>query len=463
MAGTHFIGNVDSHTNDTVAGWIVDPAELTRVFDVDLVINGERCGRVRAGFPRPDVRARGLGSGCNGFYFSLPAAERDGRSRIEVREAASQRPLSRPLRLLRTASARRAGLTRDEATAMLHKPLLAVGQDGYSVRGNIITLKGVYLPPGGDPFAYDVHADEGISFGLYRPLHDNGPLEYYWFWPNAQWGAWRIELDLSKTRHQGSVYKFVFRPKSESGHDRDEVLLVPKDLSLWQNLPTGEAMNRVQLGDFAEVSPLRAVTHCHAITELAQMHLGPLNGLRALEWGCGWGRLTRTMVAMRTFHEMWGIDIDHDNLEWAQANIPGARFKHVPLSPPTDLPTDYFDLVYAVSVMTHLTRQAQAEWLEEIRRVLRPGGLALLTFHGASAAAFASAYLSDRVMKNFRTRGFDDGTACDQLDSIIGAGYYRNTFQTHADVRTHWGRHFKVIETLESAVGFQDVAVLIKS
>jgi hypothetical protein len=52
---------------------------------------------------------------------------------------------------------------------------------------------------------------------------------------------------------------------------------------------------------------------------------------------------------------------------------------------------------------------------------------------------------------------------CDHLDSIIGAGYYKNTFQTPDDVRTHWGRHLKVIETREAAVGLQDVAVLAKA
>jgi ubiquinone/menaquinone biosynthesis C-methylase UbiE len=463
MAGTRFIGNVDSHTNDVVAGWIVDPAEPTRTYDVELMVDGARRSRVRAGFPRPDVKAQGLGSGYNGFYFSLPPADREGKSRIEIREAVSQRPVARPMTFRRTPSRRCAGLSRDEAVAMFNKPLLAIGRDGFSVRENVITLKGIYLPPGGDPFAYDVVADEGVSFELRRPQHDKGPLEYYWFWPNAEWGAWRIDIDLARTRHQASSYRFAFCPRGHNSPEKQEVLYVPKDLSLWQNLPDGEAMNRVQLADYAEVSPLRAATHCRAITDLAQRYLGPLEGLRALEWGCGWGRLTRTLAAAGTFQEIWGIDIDHDNLEWAQANIPAARFVHVPLSPPTTLPDDYFDLVYAVSVMTHLTRQAQAEWLDEIRRVLKPGGLAILTFHGTTAAAFASAYLSEGCMQNFKTKGFDDGMACDHLDSIIGAGYYRNTFQTQADVRANWGQHLKVIETRETAVGLQDAAVLIKA
>jgi hypothetical protein len=113
--------------------------------------------------------------------------------------------------------------------------------------------------------------------------------------------------------------------------------------------------------------------------------------------------------------------------------------------------------------MTHLTRDAQTKWLTEVRRVLRPGGLAMLTFHGRTALAFASAFVTERTVTNFMRNGFDDAMDCDHLDSIIGAGYYKNTFQTPDDVRTHWGRHLKVIETREAAVGLQDVAVLAKA
>lgn len=462
MSGAEFKANVDSCNNETVGGWIVDPANPARVFDVDLYVNGSRQGGVRAGFPRSDVKEHGLGSGNNGFYIPLPPALSEEKASIEVRERLSQKLLAEPIVVKRTPSPSCAGLSRSEAAAMVSKPLLAVGRDAFAFSRNFITLCGVYLPPGGDPFAYDVEADEGIAFTLHRPLHDKGPLEYYWFWPNIEWGTWRIEINLAGTGHRGSAYRFVFRPHGDGAGDRSEVLYVPKDLGLWQNLPGGAAMNRVQLYDFAEASPLRAAMHCRAIADLARQHLGDLSGKTALDWGCGWGRLTRTFAAANTFGELWGADIDRDNLAWASANIPAARLVPVPLYPPTELPAETFDLVYALSVMTHLTRDAQEKWLAEVHRVLRPGGIAILTFHGPTALAFASAFLSERTVANFRRNGFDDGMECDQLDSVIGAGYYKNTFQTHQDVRQHWGRQLEVAHLCECGVGLQDVAVLLK-
>ena len=139
----------------------------------------------------------------------------------------------------------------------------------------------------------------------------------------------------------------------------------------------------------------------------------------------------------------------------------GVRFHNLPLFPPTDLPADHFDLVLGLSVMTHLTRHAQEVWLEEIRRVLRPGGIAILTFHGSSAVACGSRHLDGRQVAAFH-KGFDDTLASDRFDRLIGRGYYRNTFQTAADVRLSWGRHFDVLELLEAAVSYQDVAVLRK-
>jgi SAM-dependent methyltransferase len=53
--------------------------------------------------------------------------------------------------------------------------------------------------------------------------------------------------------------------------------------------------------------------------------------------------------------------------------------------PPLPYPTGYFDVIYSVSVFTHLRRAAFDEWMTELVRCLRPGGLAMLTFHGRHA------------------------------------------------------------------------------
>ena len=47
--------------------------------------------------------------------------------------------------------------------------------------------------------------------------------------------------------------------------------------------------------------------------------------------------------------------------------------------PPLNYNSGYFDAVYSVSIWSHLPPQLQQPWLDEIRRVVKPGGLALIT------------------------------------------------------------------------------------
>lgn len=146
----------------------------------------------------------------------------------------------------------------------------------------------------------------------------------------------------------------------------------------------------------------------------------PLSKARAvLDWGCGCGRIARHMPAL-TKAQLIGRDIDAHNIAWARANLPG-DFAGCDLKPPLDLANASVDVVYAMSVLTHLLADTQAAWLQELARVLRPGGIAMLTFHDARHPHLAglpqvSAVLSDQ--------GFASTTA-----SLEGANYPA-TFQT---------------------------------
>src|SRR5437764_7595053 len=101
-----------------------------------------------------------------------------------------------------------------------------------------------------------------------------------------------------------------------------------------------------------------------------------------LDFGCGCGRVTRYWQDFAG--AVSGSDVNGKAIEWCRENLGFASFAQNTLAPPLVFEPESFDLVYALSVFTHLTAQLQLAWRDEMLRVLRPGGCLLLTTHGRS-------------------------------------------------------------------------------
>jgi SAM-dependent methyltransferase len=82
-----------------------------------------------------------------------------------------------------------------------------------------------------------------------------------------------------------------------------------------------------------------------------------------------------------------GSDINADQVAWCRAHLPFEDAAVNGPTPPLSFPTGTFGLAYAFSVFTHLPAELQRPWLEELVRVVRPGGYLFLTLHGAAYEA----------------------------------------------------------------------------
>lgn len=102
---------------------------------------------------------------------------------------------------------------------------------------------------------------------------------------------------------------------------------------------------------------------------------------RVLDFGCGCGRVTRHLKGL-TGAEVHGSDSNPHAVHWCEQYLSFARFQVNSLAPPLPYAAGTFDFVYAFSVVTHLTEPLQAQWMEELRRILTPGGYLLLSVHG---------------------------------------------------------------------------------
>jgi len=123
---------------------------------------------------------------------------------------------------------------------------------------------------------------------------------------------------------------------------------------------------------------------------LGKLLLAHAPSLRALEpvldFGCGCGRVMRHLWAAEPGLRVCGTDINADQVAWCGAHLPFEAAAVNGPTPPLSFPEGTFGLAYAFSVFTHLPTELQRPWLEELVRVVRPGGYLFLSFHGAAHA-----------------------------------------------------------------------------
>lgn len=110
--------------------------------------------------------------------------------------------------------------------------------------------------------------------------------------------------------------------------------------------------------------------------------------LRALEIGCGPGRLLAPLS--RVFGEVVGVDVSQEMVELGRANLrdlSNARVETVSGSDLAAFADESFDFCYSYAVFQHIPdRDVVLNYLLEIRRVLKTGGLLKLQFNGLPEA-----------------------------------------------------------------------------
>ncbi|KAF0151355.1 MAG: methylase [Ignavibacteria bacterium] len=100
-----------------------------------------------------------------------------------------------------------------------------------------------------------------------------------------------------------------------------------------------------------------------------------------LDFGCGCGRIIRHFAAKNKYN-LFGSDLNPDLISWCGKNLSFGKFSVNNLVPPLNYPDNFFDLIYARSVFTHLGKELQQEWIAEMKRILKPGGIFYFTAHG---------------------------------------------------------------------------------
>ncbi|MBM4261241.1 MAG: methyltransferase domain-containing protein [Deltaproteobacteria bacterium] len=175
-----------------------------------------------------------------------------------------------------------------------------------------------------------------------------------------------------------------------------------------------------------------------------------------LDFGCGCGR-TFIWWDLALSTAFYGTDIDGEAIRWCQENYRWGTFSVNRPLPPLPYADDTFDLIYAVSIFTHLNEEFQFRWLEELRRVTRPAGVVLLTLHGEHVWRQLNAKLIAQVKR--------DGIlfVVDDYWKEAFPDWYQSTFHLKEYVIENFAKYFTIVDYILRGVnGHQDILVLKK-
>lgn len=203
--------------------------------------------------------------------------------------------------------------------------------------------------------------------------------------------------------------------------------------------PPFELMRRVfPVGEWSD--PPRVYELMGAETKEAILRLLPddwdFAGKRVLDFGCGSGRTLRHFLAEAENADFWGADIDAPSIEWINQYLsPPVNGWRCAQGPPLGLEASSFDLIWTISVFTHLPRMTSLQWFLELHRLLKPGGYMIATYYGRWNSEYLAGeeWDEDRiglnVIQHYRT--WDDGGP-----AVLMSDWW---------VREHWGRAYEIV------------------
>ncbi len=420
----------------------------------------------------PVTIAHGTGQPVHSFSCGLPPVAEPDMSSVELYDPDANVLLRRLNNVVRRPLYNANGLSAYDVLTSATTPMFGV--PWFSFDGARLTVSGAHLPPGGDPSRLSVKMAPGVRFDFAYPLQGSVFATHFWYWPNADLSAFILTVDLPASDPDSDPFYFDFvydealparklETVSAANPKLRQRIWIPKHFNDFVGHPRDATqLTRVQTWSNAQSVTFTGYNVFRLLESALEAHgVTPRKGVAVLDWGCGHGRVTRHFINHWPQARIEGADIDAENIEWCQENLPRGNFTTVPLLPPSSLKSASFDAVFGISVVTHLTEAAQIAWLQELSRILKPGGLALLSFGGASGAAWGSFWHGPDWWQKWRDQEFDDGIMDPALKGKIAEdNYYRLTVQSIAWTRKLWSRYFDIVAIEADFVGNQDLAVL---
>jgi SAM-dependent methyltransferase len=196
---------------------------------------------------------------------------------------------------------------------------------------------------------------------------------------------------------------------------------------------------------------------------------------RAVDFGSGWGRYTRFMLKYIHPDNLYGLEVSSNMVEHCRKSFGMGNFLKVETFPPCDLRDDLVDLIFGYSVFSHLSPDCAGAWMDEFARIMRPGGLLLMTTQGRTFIEYCrnireSGDRSNEWFINLADSFVDADQSCKEYDAgeflHAGHGQYGGTYGESLIPRgyivNHWLRYFDLVDYVDDRAFLPQALFVLK-
>lgn len=198
--------------------------------------------------------------------------------------------------------------------------------------------------------------------------------------------------------------------------------------------------------------------------------------INVLDFGCGVARQLLHFTRRYPAPNYIACDIDATSVDFVTHHFPQVKAYCSQFTPPLQYEAGTMDMIYSVSIFSHLTPEDHLPWLTELFRITRPGGLCFLTTEGFTALRMMEAvFPGSRAAEDLRSEGilYKEYSFLKQdlsrtiripiASTTMGIeGSYGNTVLSPHHIRATWPKSgFEVLDVIDGIIDHrQDLVVL---
>ena len=202
--------------------------------------------------------------------------------------------------------------------------------------------------------------------------------------------------------------------------------------------------------------------------------------LDILDFGCGVGRLLLQFTRNYKNNNYYACDIDDTSVNFIKRNYKNVLSYVNDHKPPLVYQDNTFDLIYSLSIFSHLNLEDQESWLAELSRVTKKDGFLFLTIEGSHSIKwwlFEDFNMAESDAQNklnnegFIFKEYDGWEKITKTSNILRTSSqlvgvksaYGSMALSKDFVYKNWNKYnLEVIEILEGVVGTRQDLVILK-